>query len=71
MPKVSLQGPFARSQVDFATDGPFFAELGAPIIIFGPGKPEVCHQPDEYIDIADLKKGRQFYKEIILKFLAL
>ena len=55
--------------VGFATDGPFFAELGAPIIIFGPGKPNMCHQPNEFIDIADLEKGRELYKKIILRFL--
>jgi len=62
-------GAGETGKVDFSTDGPFFAELGAPIIIFGPGKPGACHQPDEYIDIADLEKGREFYKKIILKFL--
>ena len=78
--ETDVEGGFVRSfcavigasetgTVDFSTDGPFFAELGAPIIIFGPGKPGVCHQPDEYIDISDLEKGREFYKRIILKFL--
>lgn len=62
-------GASGTGKVDFATDGPFFAESGAPIVIFGPGKPGACHQPNEYIDIADLDKGRQLYKKIILKFL--
>ncbi|MHC5062033.1 MAG: M20 family metallopeptidase [Planctomycetota bacterium] len=56
-------------KVDFSTDGPFFAELGAPVIVFGPGKSSVCHQPDEYIDVADLEKGKEYFKKIILKFL--
>jgi succinyl-diaminopimelate desuccinylase len=55
--------------VGFATDGPFFAELGGPVVIFGPGKGDVCHKPNEYIDIADLEKGAELYKNIILKFL--
>jgi len=55
--------------VGFATDGPFFAGLGGPVVIFGPGKSDVCHKPDEYIDIADLEKGAELYKNIILKFL--
>ena len=78
--KTDVEGEFVRSfcevagasetgKVDFSTDGPLFAGLGAPVIIFGPGKGNVCHQPDEYIDIADLEKGREFYKKIILKFL--
>ena len=55
--------------VGFTTDGPYFASLGAPVIIFGPGKPQLAHKPDEYIDISDLKKGVEYYKKVILKFL--
>ncbi len=56
--------------VGYTTDGPHFAALGAPVVIFGPGKPELCHKPDEYIDIADLEKAIEHYKNIILKFLS-
>jgi succinyl-diaminopimelate desuccinylase len=55
--------------VGYTTDGPYFASLGSPVIIFGPGKPHLCHKPDEYIDVADLEKGVEYYKSIILKFL--
>ena len=55
--------------VGFTTDGPHFAHLGAPIVIFGPGDPEVCHKPDEYIDIADVEKAKEYYKKIINEFL--
>ncbi len=55
--------------VGFSTDGPYFVPLGVPIVIFGPGKVELCHKPDEYIDIADVEKGVEYYKKIILKFL--
>lgn len=54
--------------VGFTTDGPHFASLG-PVVIFGPGKPELCHKPDEYIDIADAEKAVEYYKAIILRFL--
>ena len=56
--------------VGFTTDGPHFAPLGAPVVIFGPGKPEVCHKPDEYIEISDVEKAVEYYKNIILKFLS-
>lgn len=56
--------------VGFATDGPFMDTLNAPVVIFGPGKPEVCHKPDEYIDINDLEKAKNYYKDLITKFLA-
>jgi succinyl-diaminopimelate desuccinylase len=45
------------------------ASIGAPVVIFGPGKPGVCHQPNEYIDIADVEKAVEYYKKIILRFL--
>jgi succinyl-diaminopimelate desuccinylase len=55
--------------VGFTTDGPHFASLRVPIVVFGPGKPELCHKPNEYIDIADVEKAVEYYKSIILKFL--
>ena len=56
--------------VGFTTDGPYFAALGVPVVIFGPGKPQLAHKPDEYIDICDLEKAVEYYKNIILKFLS-
>jgi len=55
--------------VGFTTDGPHFASMGMPVVIFGPGKPNLAHQPDEYIDISDLEKGVEYYKNIILNLL--
>jgi len=55
--------------VGFTTDGPHLVPLGAPVVIFGPGKPQLAHKPDEYIDIADVEKAVEYYKNIILKFL--
>jgi succinyl-diaminopimelate desuccinylase len=63
-------GAGRTTAVGFTTDGPHFVGLGAPVAVFGPGKPEVCHQPDEYIEIADVEKAVEHYKNIILKFLA-
>ena len=56
--------------VGFTTDGPYFASLGVPVVIFGPGNPELAHKPDEYIDISDVEKAVEYYKNIILKFLS-
>jgi succinyl-diaminopimelate desuccinylase len=63
-------GATKTKAVGFTTDGPCFAPLGAPVVIFGPGKPEVCHKPDEYIEISDVEKAVEHYKNIILKFLS-
>lgn len=55
--------------VGYTTDGPYFASIGSPVVVFGPGKPHLCHKPDEYIDIPDLEKGVEYFKNIIFKFL--
>jgi len=65
----SAIGRTETKAVGFTTDGPHFAALGAPVVIFGLGKPEVCHKPDEYIEISDVEKAVEYYKNIILKFL--
>lgn len=55
--------------VGFTTDAPFLAELNAPVVIFGPGNPNICHKPNEFIEIADLEKAAQIYEKIITQFL--
>jgi acetylornithine deacetylase/succinyl-diaminopimelate desuccinylase-like protein len=65
----SVVGISETKAVGFTTDGPHLVSLGAPVVIFGPGRPEVCHKPDEYIDICDVEKAAAYYKSIILKFL--
>jgi len=54
--------------INFSTDGPYFKELNAPVIVFGPGKPELAHQPDEYIDVIDLDNAVEVYMKIIEDF---
>jgi succinyl-diaminopimelate desuccinylase len=66
----SALGANETRAVGFTTDGPHFVSWGAPVIVFGPGKPDVCHQPDEYIEITDVEKAVEHYKNVILKFLA-
>ncbi|UCC21921.1 MAG: M20 family metallopeptidase [Planctomycetota bacterium] len=65
----SAAGAGETKAVGFTTDGPHLVSMGAPVVVFGPGKPEVCHKPDEYIDIADVEKAVEYYKAIILRFL--
>jgi succinyl-diaminopimelate desuccinylase len=66
----SVVGVNQTKAVGFTTDGPHFAPLGIPIVIFGAGKPHLAHKPNEYIDITDVEKAVEHYKNIILKFLA-
>ena len=66
----SAVGSNEIKSVGFATDGPYFVPLGAPVVVFGPGKSHLCHKPDEYIDISDVEKAVEHYKKSILKFLS-
>jgi len=65
----SCVGADQTKAVGFATDAPHFVPLGAPAVIFGPGKPTLCHTPDEYIDVADLEKAAEYYRRVILSLL--
>ena len=78
---TDTDSPFVKSFLDvtgiektiavgFTTDAPHIVCLNAPILIFGPGKPDICHKPDEYIEMADVEKAKDYYKQIITKFLA-
>jgi succinyl-diaminopimelate desuccinylase len=51
--------------VGFTTDGPHLVPLGAPIVIYGPGKPSLCHQVDEHIAVGDMDKAVAYFKEVI------
>ncbi len=55
--------------IGFTTDGPCLTPLAAPILVFGPGKGEACHKPNESIAIADVEKAVETYKSIIKELL--
>ena len=65
----SCVGADETKAVNFATDAPHFVSLGAPAVIFGPGKPALCHKRDEYIDVIDIEKAAEHYRQVILSFL--
>lgn len=65
----SAVGVDLTNVIGYTTDAPHLLPLGAPIVIFGPGKPKMCHQVDEYIEIADLQTGVDLFKSVIAKFL--
>jgi succinyl-diaminopimelate desuccinylase len=66
---LRVVGASETCAVGFTTDGPHLAGLGAPIVVFGPGDGNLCHKPDEYIEIADLERGAEYYRRIIEAFL--
>jgi succinyl-diaminopimelate desuccinylase len=62
----SVTGIPSTKSVGFTTDGPHFAPLGVPVVIFGPGKTQICHRPDEFIELADIEKAVDYYTRIIM-----
>jgi succinyl-diaminopimelate desuccinylase len=56
--------------VGFTTDGPWLVPLGVPIVILGPGDPELCHKPDEYIEVSEMEKAVIQYQAIMEQLLA-
>ncbi|MFQ6009791.1 MAG: M20 family metallopeptidase [Candidatus Aenigmatarchaeota archaeon] len=52
-----------------ATGAGIFISHGIPAVVCGPGKPEVAHARDEYIEIDDLVKACEIYVDFAKKFL--
>jgi succinyl-diaminopimelate desuccinylase len=65
----SAVGVDLTNVIGYTTDAPHLLPLGAPIVIYGPGKPKMCHQVDEYIEVADLHASVELFKKTIGKFL--
>jgi len=55
--------------IGYTTDAPHVARLGAPMVVYGPGKPGLCHQVNECIDLADVETAAAFYQTVIQRFL--
>ena len=46
--------------VSYAAEAGQFQQAGFPTILCGPGSIEQAHQPDEYVDIAQIERGAAF-----------
>ncbi len=53
--------------VPFNTDAPYVASL-CPVTLVGPGDIRVAHSDDEHIAVADLAKGVELYRELVLRW---
>ena len=58
--------------VNFYTDAAvFLPATGLPAVIYGPGRSDMAHQPNENISIDSLMEATQFYAALIEKYLSL
>ncbi len=62
-----LTGHWAES-VAFATEAPYFQQLGLETLIMGPGSIDQAHQPDEYIELATIEPTIAVLRELIQRF---
>jgi acetylornithine deacetylase len=67
-PAESLALKLAHSNhtisVPFATEAGQFQAAGAPTVVVGPGSIDQAHQPDEYIEIAQMEAGIAFMRRL-------
>jgi acetylornithine deacetylase len=54
--------------VPFATEAPQLAELGAEVVVFGPGDIKVAHRTGEHVPAAELERCAQVLAEAIEHF---
>lgn len=62
-----LTGANAGS-VAYATEAPFFNRMGMDTVILGPGSIDLAHQPDEYLDMAQMRPTVQLLRQLIERF---
>ncbi len=63
----ALTGQAPRA-VAFATEAPFYQQLGLDTLILGPGSISQAHQANEMISLEQIEQGKDIYQKIIRKF---
>jgi acetylornithine deacetylase len=53
--------------VAFATEAPWLQKLGLETLVMGPGSIDQAHQPDEFLDTAQIDPGVNILKQLIQK----
>ena len=59
-----LTGLNSSHVVPFGTDAGYFERAGLSTVVFGPGSIDQAHKPDEYIEIAEIKKCLGFMRKL-------
>ncbi|MDF0534996.1 acetylornithine deacetylase [Shewanella yunxiaonensis] len=55
----------APEVVNYATEAPYIRSIGCHTLVLGPGSIDQAHQPDEFIDLAQLKPTISLLKQLI------
>ncbi|MDX1634517.1 MAG: acetylornithine deacetylase [Marinobacter sp.] len=54
--------------VAFATEAPWLQQLDLETLVMGPGSIDQAHQPDEFLDLSQVKPGVELLKQLIQRF---
>ena len=60
-----LTGANRSGFVSFAAEAGMFQQAGLPTVICGPGSIDQAHQPDEFIEIAQIEACDRFVRRLI------
>jgi acetylornithine deacetylase len=63
----SVTGRWQSVGVPYATDAPYFARLGIPTVVFGPGSIEQAHTKDEWISIQQLETAVDILYDFVVR----
>ncbi len=66
----AVTGDNETRAVSYAAEAGQFQEAGLPAVLCGPGSIEQAHQPDEWIEIAQLHEGAAFMRTLIARLSA-
>ncbi len=61
---------FSAGAVDFGTEGPFYRSMGMDTVILGPGSIDQAHQPDEFLELAQVEPTVSLLESLIHRFCA-
>jgi acetylornithine deacetylase len=65
-----LTGDNATRVVAYGTEAGLFQGAGWSTVVCGPGDIAQAHQPDEYIEVAQLEAGEAFLRRVIAELCA-
>ena len=53
--------------VAFATEAAYLQQLGMDVVVMGPGSIDQAHQPDEYLELAQIPKSIDLIRQLIIE----
>jgi acetylornithine deacetylase len=62
---LRLAGRNRTITVPYGTEAGHFRHAGIPTVVCGPGSIDQAHQPDEYIELAELARGERFIRDLV------